>query len=582
VQKKKLIVMCSLLVAIVLLGIGTIAYFRRTVNGNITGNTGNLVLIVNEADAVANESFEVILQRSEEENFIMPDDKGVFNLNIDSTGSSSDVAATITLSRINLPENLKFYLDSNYNEELTTKTYVIKKADTMTKTVPVYWFWDGSVSDEDDSEFINQTISANISVTATIAKTFYETLLAMEHTLDTNVDFGQGASETNGQGLMMLNTTQNDEYPVLYYRGDVNNNNVIYAGYCWLIVRTTETGGIKLIYNGEVNSDGSCTNYSNVTVEGVNSGIIPSSVEEPMPGKYNANYVNAYINQETYAFNTNYNSSPVYVGYMYNDDNLYYADGTLDVDGYKSHLADNTVYEGAVVGSNSANNSKTKIQLMEAIDQATGRHTQNKYDSNIKQVIDAWYFANIKGKPEESLLEDTVWCNDRSVISETYSIENYGTNSSFDFAAYTRLLEPQIDDDFNIITPTMPIEPSLACSRDMDKFTVDSANGNGDLTHPVGMLTADEILMAGNTLYQEKTEENPVITYLSIPTHYFWALSPYVFFDGIASAFVVNVGALSLDFVVNPGPGVRASVSLGFGAYVTSGNGTFENPYRIS
>jgi len=36
-NKKKTIVMSTLLLAIVLLGIGTIAYFRRTVNGNILG-----------------------------------------------------------------------------------------------------------------------------------------------------------------------------------------------------------------------------------------------------------------------------------------------------------------------------------------------------------------------------------------------------------------------------------------------------------------------------------------------------------------------------------------------------------------
>jgi len=554
VQKKKTLVMSSLLVAIVLLSIGTIAYFRRTVNGNITGNTGNLVLIVNEADAVANESFEVILQRSEEENFIMPNDKGVFNLNIDSTGSSSDVAVTIMLSRINLPENLKFYLDSNHNEELTTYGTVIKKADTMTKTVPVYWFWDGSVSDEDDSEFINQTISANISVTATIAKTFYETLLAMEHTLDTNVDFGQGASETNGQGLMMLNTTQNEEYPVLYYRGDVANNNVIYADKCWLIVRTTETGGIKLIYNGEVNEDGSCNNYSGV------GGETP-----------NTSYTDAFA--ET-SFNESCDS-PVYVGYMYNDDLQYYIPGTLYADSYKEHLADNSLNGESELGPVSSNEFKTKIELMDTLDQATGRHTQNKYDSNIKGVIDEWYATNIEGTTAESLLEDTIWCADRSVTSTSFPIENHTTNNGFMYSASTRLGAESL---FNPeITSTNA--PSLVCNRDMDKFTVDSANGNGDLTHPVGMLTADEILMAGNTLYQGNT----VTTYLSIPStiNGFWALSSFAFYNGSAIAFYVRYGELSYYYVDNSNLGVRPSVSLGFGAYVTSGNGTFETPYRV-
>ena len=38
--------------------------------------------------------------------------------------------------------------------------------------------------------------------------------------------------------------------PVYYFKGDVKDNNVLFAGYCWKIVRTTDTGGVKLIYNG--------------------------------------------------------------------------------------------------------------------------------------------------------------------------------------------------------------------------------------------------------------------------------------------------------------------------------------------
>jgi len=55
-SKKRTIVMSTLLLAIVLLGVGTIVYFRRTVNGNITGQAGNLVLIVNDIDAVTEDT----------------------------------------------------------------------------------------------------------------------------------------------------------------------------------------------------------------------------------------------------------------------------------------------------------------------------------------------------------------------------------------------------------------------------------------------------------------------------------------------------------------------------------------------
>jgi len=372
---------------------------------------------------------------------------------------------------------------------------------------------------------------------------------------------------------MMMNSTQNDEYPIVYYRGDVNNNNVIYAGYCWLIVRTTETGGVKLIYNGTPykNNDGalSCNNYSNVTVEGVNSGVTPTQAL-PEPGQYNDYYKGAYIYQETFAFNTNYNS-PVYVGYMYNDDNLYYADGALDVDGYKSHLEDNTL----VSESEPSVEPQSFRPLTQAtIDPATGNHVQNKYSSNVKMVIDSWYQSEIEGTSAEDLLEDTVWCADRSVTSTNLPIENYATNEGiFMYSASTRLgvesvMNPEI---------TSTIAPSLACSRDMDKFTVDSANGNGDLTYPIGMPTADEILMAGNTLDQGNT----VITYLSIPDYYFWSLSPSDFSDGRADAFGVAHGGLFNVRVDFPFPGVRASVSLSMTAKPYEGNGSFEFPYNF-
>ena len=64
------------------------------------------------------------------------------------------------------------------------------------------------------------------------------------------IDFSKSSGNTNGKGLYTLSSTVNDAYPVMYYRGDVVNNNVLFANYCWQIVRTTDTGGIKMIYNG--------------------------------------------------------------------------------------------------------------------------------------------------------------------------------------------------------------------------------------------------------------------------------------------------------------------------------------------
>jgi len=80
------------------------------------------------------------------------------------------------------------------------------------------------------------------------------------------IDFMETSSDTNGKGLYMMGDTANDTYPILYYRGDIHNNNLIYAGYCWHIVRTTSTGGIKIMYAG-VPENSTCNNtQANLTI----------------------------------------------------------------------------------------------------------------------------------------------------------------------------------------------------------------------------------------------------------------------------------------------------------------------------
>lgn len=65
---------------------------------------------------------------------------------------------------------------------------------------------------------------------------------------------------TLSKGVYTMDETLNDNFPIHYYRGNVDNNNVILNGFCWKIVRTTSTGGVKLLYNGVVNADGGCNN----------------------------------------------------------------------------------------------------------------------------------------------------------------------------------------------------------------------------------------------------------------------------------------------------------------------------------
>ncbi|MBR1937044.1 MAG: hypothetical protein IJ842_05050 [Bacilli bacterium] len=76
---------------------------------------------------------------------------------------------------------------------------------------------------------------------------------------DTGIDFLETSSDTNGKGLYKIGSSASDKFPILYFRGDIDNNHVVYAGFCWRIIRTTKTGGIKLLYAG-VWDNNSCSN----------------------------------------------------------------------------------------------------------------------------------------------------------------------------------------------------------------------------------------------------------------------------------------------------------------------------------
>lgn len=164
-KNKNLIVMCSVIAAVLLVGIGTLAYFRRNVSGNITGTAGTLVMQVDGTDSETAQ-LNYTIKRSESENFVMPGDSGSFTFEVDVTGSSTDVELTVSITGTTIPKNMKFYTDSAHTDEFTTETYTITKSASMTKTVTVYWYWDGTISDEDDTADAGKAISASINVSA--------------------------------------------------------------------------------------------------------------------------------------------------------------------------------------------------------------------------------------------------------------------------------------------------------------------------------------------------------------------------------------------------------------------------------
>ena len=99
------------------------------------------------------------------------------------------------------------------------------------------------------------------------------------------INFSSIASNSNGKGVYEISSTKEDTYPVYYYRGTVDNNNILFADMCFKAVISTPTGGVKMIYNGLPTAEGVCnntgtssqiaTNYYSKTVRFADVGYIP-------------------------------------------------------------------------------------------------------------------------------------------------------------------------------------------------------------------------------------------------------------------------------------------------------------------
>ncbi len=195
----------------------------------------------------------------------------------------------------------------------------------------------------------------------------------------------------------------------------------------------------------------------------------------------------------------------------------------------------------------------------------------NTNDSTIKAYIDNWYKTNIVGTTNEQYLADNIFCNDRSIssnkpsTSSSYNNLGYGTNAT----AYRWYYEPWSIGGYNS-------SMRLMCPQKNDAFTVsDTTNGNGALTYPVGLLSTDEIVLAGGWNAANSG-------YYLYSGQYWWASSPNDFNGGIANVRgVYSAGGANDNNVVFKDNGVRPVFNLK-AEVLAQGSGTASNPYRLT
>ena len=246
-------------------------------------------------------------------------------------------------------------------------------------------------------------------------------------------------------------------------------------------------------------------------------------------------------------------------------------DGTVRViyDGTSAH-ANGESSEDRQIGTSAFNSSYNDNAYVGYMYGKVGASTYadahaNTNDSTIKAYIDNWYKTNIVGTTNEQYLVDNVFCNDRS-----FAQNNSGTGTGESVTYYRWYNGPWESNGYN--TKMM-----LICSQKNDAFTVsDTTNGNGVLTYPVGLLSTDEIVLAGGWSAANSG-------YYLYSGQYWWASSPYYFSGSYARVRHVdsNGYADSANRVTYDLGGVRPVFNLK-AEVLAQGSGTASDPYRIS
>ena len=408
------------------------------------------------------------------------------------------------------------------------------------------------------------------------------------------------AEDTNGY----LCSAPDDYGTSYYYRGNVENNWVKFGGYYWRILRINGDGSIRMIYAGDASVIDALPNKSDVLKNGYNDR--DTDYTQIGTSRYNNYWKKDNIRESSSAY-VNYDNAGV--GYMYgNRDGI--TEGSI-AHSTNTHKTTETKYYAqsysyneetdqftlvdpvGVLGSDmseeyvgwytmNSTNASTSVNYVYKVtsvsvstDAEVGyayvrygttsmeKAQTNTNDSDIKAYLDNWYEEHLSGTEYESYIADTLFCNYRSLGSNT--------SSSYNQLGYG--VEPtkyRWDSSSNGIR--------LTCSNQNDRFTVDDeVTGNGDLTYPIGLINTDEVYLAGGSEGYGISNSG----YYLYTGNTYWTMSPYNFngSGAIVRRVDSNGNANGNNYVYNS-YGVRPVINLKADS-LKSGDGTASNPYTV-
>ena len=201
-----------------------------------------------------------------------------------------------------------------------------------------------------------------------------------------------------------------------------------------------------------------------------------------------------------------------------------------------------------------------------------GKQHGTSQSSDIKTYLEDWYANYTDLNVSNTKITDQIYCNDRtaSTSNVAYSTTNYTTLTSWNSKGTTYYYGA------NGRVWNNPVSPDYKCPVASDKFTTTTVKGNGKLSYPVGLISADEITFAG--LPAGKTN-NSFYLYTG---DYYWAGSPREFRVGDgANGFEVSDDGYLGDGSVYRDSGVRGVVSLSSESKLL-GSGTYNDVYTVN
>ena len=356
---------------------------------------------------------------------------------------------------------------------------------------------------------------------------------------DTNIDFSQASSDTNGKGLYYTSTNTEDNKRTYYFRGDVQNNYVKLRNE---EVSTCTYNGKKVnLYDNERlrsnSTQAQCTSTKVCDATSNGLGMIVGMDEAACRSSdFRGIWTNAYAT---------YGSKEELLRIV-----------RINEDGSVRIIKQDSIGDSVF---NDKNNDAAYVGYMYGTPGSTtyAETHANTNSSTIKVFLDNWYQNNLTNY--SALIADAGFCGDRSLSSGT----GIGTTST-DYGVAKRLY-----------VGTTRI-PQFKCPQSNDLYTTTSSNnGNKALMYPIGLVTADEVIYMGDS------GENSFLANGDL----FWTMTPcgtngtnetYAMVGGVSPD-----GRLRYGDVYSSQAAVRPVINLKSTVEVISGGGTESNPYVI-